>query len=84
MALGIYKFIFKNHMRAREMAQRLEALAALTSLRFNSQHPHSGSQLPETPVPIVLMSFTDLHRGQTHTHGKETYMQAKHSSNNNK
>ena len=47
----------KERTRAREVAQRLRALAcSFKGPRFNSKHPHGGSQLSVTPVPGHLMS----------------------------
>ena len=43
--------IYKNTYGTREMTQQLRALAALPESRFNSQHPHDGSQKFVTLVP---------------------------------
>jgi hypothetical protein len=47
--------------------------------RFDSQHPHDGSEPSETPVPGALMLSSGLCGHQPHMHGIQTHMQAKHS-----
>lgn len=46
--------------------------------RFSSQHPHNGSQLFLTPVPVP---FSDLQRTR-HIHSAHTHLQAKHKRKN--
>lgn len=62
---------------AGEVAQQLKGLAALSGLRFYSQHPHGGSQ-SLTLVPGALMfsssvlqeqmCYTNIYAGKTSPH----------------
>lgn len=58
------------------MAQGLGAHVAFAKgSKFDSQHPHGGSQPPITPVPGDLTLLSDLHE-LLHTDGTHTYTQA--------
>jgi hypothetical protein len=47
--------------RAKETAKCLRAMAALKRTEVNSQHPHSSTQTPVTPVPGNLIPSSGLH-----------------------
>jgi hypothetical protein len=67
-------------MRAREVAQRLRALAcSFKGPRFNSKHPHGGSQTSVTAAPKYLLASLDIR----HKSGTQTCMQTKHPYTNN-
>ena len=50
------------------MDQRLNIHCSSSRSRFNTQHPHAGSQPPITPVPRDLTPSSDLTYMHTHTH----------------
>lgn len=53
--------------RAREMLSGYELLLFFQRVRFQSQHPSIGSQLPLTPVLESLVSSSDLYGYQRST-----------------
>jgi hypothetical protein len=58
------------------MAEWLIAPNALQGMmKFDSQHPHSGSQPAATSVPVDLMLSSGFCR---HASGTQTYVQAEH------
>lgn len=63
---------------------QLRALVHLVEDLGSIHSTHKDSQMPIISIPEDLMLFSDLHWDQVHTHGKQTYMKAKHSCNKNK
>lgn len=47
----------RNHVKegAREVTQWLKALVLIQDLGLVLQHPHNGSKLPITPIPVGLI-----------------------------
>ena len=57
----------------------VERTSSHRTFRFNSQHPHGGSQLSVTPVPENPMPSSDPHRHQIHVVHTHTFSQNVHN-----
>lgn len=66
----------ENKNQDGKMAPWLRALVSSIRPRFDSQHPHSGSQPPVILAPKDLMSSSSS-VGANHVHSTHIHMQAK-------